>query len=299
MSTITNIAIAGASGSLGSVVLQGLVNTGAYKITVLRRQGSSATFPEGTKVVDVDFSSVESLKSALGGQDVVISALGTLAIDGQFALVDAVAAAGVKRFIPSEFGSNLDNPNTRRLPVFAQKIKVQDYIIEKSKSTPLTYTFVYNGAFLDWGLEHGFVLQTSNYKPTIIDGGDNVFSTTTLASVADAVVGILKNLEETKNRAVYIEDMKITQNKLLALAKEVAPSKPWETVPLKLDDLTAASDARLAKGLYDMETFAPYLFRAILDPAYGGNFEKVDNDLLGVKGATDADIIQILKKLIN
>jgi uncharacterized protein YbjT (DUF2867 family) len=299
MAAIKNVAIAGASGSLGSVIFTKLVDSGKFNIRVLKRSGSEASFPAGTDVVEVDFSSLESLTSALKGQDALISTLGNMGLEGQTLLVDAAIAAGVTRFLPSEFGSNLDNPKTRSLPVFGYKVKTQEYILEKVKTTHLTYTFVYNSAFLDWGLQHDFILKTSDYQPTIIDDGDAIFTATTIGSVGDAIVGILTHPEETKNRSVYIGDIEVSQNQLLALAKKIAPEKPWEPVYVKLDDLTAKSDERLAKGLYDMETFAPYLFRAVMDPAYGGRFVKTDNELLGVKGKTEEDIIEIMKSLIH
>lgn len=299
MAALKNIVIAGASGSLGSVVFKKFVESGNFNIRVLKRAGSASEFPAGTDVVEVDYSSLESLKSALQGQDAVISTLTTLAIDAQLTFIEAAIAAGVQRFIPSEFGSNLDVPSVRQLPVFAQKVKIQDVLIEKSKSTPLSYTFVYNVAFLDWGLQHNFILDHSQSKPIIIDGGDVEFSATTLSSVADALVGVAGHPDETKNRVVYIHDLITTQNKLLALAKQVAPERSWAPIPVALDDLTAKADERLAKGLYDMETFAPYLFRAIFDPKSGGKFEKTDNELLGVKGKTDQDIIEFLKPLLK
>ncbi|KAK7425153.1 hypothetical protein QQX98_000067 [Neonectria punicea] len=299
MSAIKNVVIAGASGALGSVVFKKFVESGKFNIRVLKRAGSASSFPEGTDVVEVDYSSLESLKSAIKGQDAVISTLTTLAIDSQLAFIDAAVAAGVQRFIPSEFGSNLDVPSVRSLPVFTQKVKIQDVLIEKSKSTPLSYSFIYNSAFLDWGLEHNFILDHSQSKPIIIDGGDVEFSTTTLSTVADALVGVVSHPEETKNRVVYIHDLITTQNKLLELAKKVAPERPWAPIPVALDDLTAKADERLAKGLYDMETFAPYLFRAIFDPKNGGKFEKTDNELLGLKGKTEDDIVELLKPLLK
>lgn len=298
MSSYKNIALAGASGSLGSVILERLRAHG-FNVKVLRRTGSSSTFPEGVNVVDVDYSSVEQLTAALKGQDALVSAVGSMQIAVQDVLVDAAVAARVKRFLPSDFGSNLANAKTRQLPVFTHKVKIQDYLVEKAKTSDLTYTFVCNNAFLDWGLEHGFLLKTSDYKPTIIDGGDIIFSATTLSSVGDAVAGIMNHPEETKNRFVHIEDIKISQNKLLELSKKVAPEKPWAPAYVKLDDLTANADARLAAGKIDMETFAPYLFRAVLDPTYEGNFHKTDNELLGIKGRTEADVVEILKRNIK
>lgn len=299
MSAIKNVAIAGASGSLGKVVLERIIASGKFNITVLRRQGSSAKFDSNVKVVDVDYNSASELTAALKGQDALVSTVGTPFLQGQTRLVDAAIAAGVKRFLPSEFGSNLDFPNTRSLPVFAHKVEVQDYLIEKSKTTDLTYSLVYNSAFLDWGLEHNFILAHAEGKPAIFDGGDIVFSSTTLKTVGDAVAGILAHPEETKNRAVYVEDTKLTQNKLLALAREAAPGKTWAPQQAKVDDIVAKADARLAQGLFDMETFVPYLFRAILDPAYGGDFQKTDNELLGLKGLTDAEVAEVVKKIVN
>ncbi|TPX18602.1 uncharacterized protein E0L32_002459 [Thyridium curvatum] len=299
MSAIKNVAIAGAAGSLGTVVLKHLIASNKFNITILRRVGSSSTYDSSLKVVDVDFASVPSLTDALKGQDAVISTFGTTGFSLQTTLIDAAAAAGVKRFIPSEFGSNLDNPKTRALPVFAEKVKTQEALKEKAKTTGLTYTVIYNSAFLDWGLKVGFTLRWSEYKPALYNGGDVTFSATTLDSVADAVVGVLSHPEETRNRAVYVEDVKITQSQLLDIAKKIAPGKPWEVQHVKTDDLVAQSNDNLAKGQIDAMTFVNYIFAAIFDPSYGGNFEKTDNELLGLKGKTLADVEEIAKKIIS
>lgn len=299
MSSIKNVSLAGASGSLGRFVLEKLQASGKFNIKILRRQGSSSTFPSGVDVVDVDYESLEAVTAALKGQDALVSTVGMPQITAQNTLIDASIAAGVKRFIPSDYGSDLDNPGVRKLPVYAQKVEVQDYLIGKTKTTDLSYTTVYNNAFLDWGLEHDFIFKTSDYRPLIIDGGDLTFSSTSLPSVADAVVGVLSHPEETKNRTVYIEDVKITQNKLLELAKKAAPEKPWEPQNVKLDDLTAKSDSRLAQGLFDTETFVPYLYRACLDPRSGANFEKTDNELLGVKGLTEDEVLGYVKQYVK
>lgn len=294
-----NVAITGASGSMGGPILKKLLKAGTFNVTVLRRAGSSSTFPADVKVVDADFDSVDSLAAALKGQEVLISALTSTALLSQKALVDACVAAGVNRFIPSEFGCDLFNPKPKTLPVFAHKIEVEEYIFEKAKTSGLTYTLVFNNCFLDWGLQYDFILRVSDYKPVIYDGGDTVFSATNLDTVADAVVGILNHPEETKNRPIYIKDVDTTQNKLLELAKKAAPGKTFDVIHAKLDDVTARSDARLAQGLHDMETMAPYIFHAIFDPSYGGVFEKTDNELLGLKGKTEEELFEVVKSFIK
>ncbi|KJZ69003.1 hypothetical protein HIM_11605 [Hirsutella minnesotensis 3608] len=297
--SIKNVTLAGATGSLGRIILDKLVLSNKFNIRVLRRQGSNFTSAAGTDVVDVDFNSVASLAAALGDQDAVISVLGSSAITMQKILIDASIAAGVKRFVPSEFGANIDDAKTRAIPWFAEKVKIQDYLLHKSTISPITYTFVYNGAFLDWGLEHDFILKISDYRPRIIDGGDSIFSTTSLPTIGDAVVGLLLHPEETRNRSVFIHDIKVSQNQLLALAKQTAPNKPWKPEHVKLDDITAVADVRLAQGLTDARSLYPYLYRAAMDPTYGNNFPRVDNELLGLKLKSEEDIVQILKRLIK
>ncbi|KAH7305513.1 hypothetical protein B0I35DRAFT_483867 [Stachybotrys elegans] len=294
-----NITLVGASGSLGSVILSKLLETGRFNVQVLRRPTSSAAFPAAVKVVDVLLSAVEDVKAALEGQDALISALGISQVQDQANLTDACIAAGVQRFIPAEFGADVENEKVQTLPVYAPIVKVRNHLIERSRDTSLTYTFVHNGGFLDWGLQHDFLLKVSDYQPMLIDGGSRLFSATTVSSIADAVVGILDHPQETKNRAVYIEDCKITQNTLYQLAKEVAPLKPWAPIHVKLDDLTADADRRVAEGTADRDVMVPYLYRALMDPECGGNFREVDNGLLGLKQFTEEDLRNIVREHVK
>ncbi|KAK4089131.1 hypothetical protein Purlil1_6564 [Purpureocillium lilacinum] len=299
MSAIKNVALIGAAGGLGPTVLNKVVASGVFTVTVLRREGSKSTYPAGITVVDVDFESPDALKAALAGQEAVISLVGVPGLAAQTQVIDAAIAAGVKRFIPSDFGSDLDNPLARKLPVFAHKVQVADYLAEKSRETALTYTLVSNAAFLDWGLERHFLLNTADYKPALYDGGNTIFSATTLDSVGDAVVSILKHPEETKNRRVYIENIKISQNRLLALAQQVAPGKPWLPQQVSIDAIVKEADEKLAKGDYAPENFIPYLFRALNDPAYGPSFQKTDNELLGIKSVDENYVIELFKRIIK
>lgn len=270
-------------------------------MTVLVRSTSKATFLSSVKTITVDYNDVASLTSALRGQDAVVSTVGTSGLQGQTLVIDAAVAAGVKRFLPSEFGSDLDNPKTKQLPVFGYKVNVQKYIEEKAAANlDFTYSLVRNGAFLDWGLQKNFLLDLKSGKPRIFDGGDRLFSVTTLASVGQAVVGVLKHPDETKNRVVYVQDMVTSQNKLLAIAKKLAPEKQWDPIPTSLTAIEKASNETLAKGEFTPAVLVEYLFVSIMGEGYGGIMEKTDNELLGIRGdKTDADIEAIMKPLLR
>lgn len=114
-------------------------------------------------------------------------------------------AAGVKRFLPSDFGCDLSNPKVAALPVYKLKVITHNKIKEAAANPDFTYTLVCNNAFLDWGLEKNILLNWKEDKSKLFDGGNNVFSTSTLDSVGQAVVGALTHPGETKNRFVYVK----------------------------------------------------------------------------------------------
>ncbi|KAL0933581.1 oxidoreductase [Colletotrichum truncatum] len=301
MSSIKNVALAGATGSLGSLVVKHVIASGLFNVTILKRAGSTTTYPDSAdvKFVEVDYDSQESLQAALTGQDAVISTLPDRAIESQIPLIDAAVTTGVKRFLPSMFGCDLTNPNARKIPVFVPKAKIEDYLKSKAKESGLTYTFIYTGAFLDWGIQKKFLVDLSSSTPRVIDGGDLTFSTTSLSTIADAIVGVLSHPAETENRALRVHDLVTTQNKILALAREAHPTKKWDPVSVSLDQLTAAAEANIAQGIFDHETVVAFLYRGLLDPAYETTFKTTDNKLLGIKSKGEDFIVKTVKDLLN
>ncbi|GIJ92658.1 hypothetical protein Asppvi_001936 [Aspergillus pseudoviridinutans] len=102
--SLENIAIVGASGNLGALVLPVLLKS-KLSLTAVIRETSSAKFPGSVKIVKSDFK-LGSLTEAFKGQDAVISMLPITALGDQGVVIEAAIAAGVKRFIPSEYGSD-------------------------------------------------------------------------------------------------------------------------------------------------------------------------------------------------
>jgi hypothetical protein len=103
----------------------------------------------------VDFESFDALKSAFDGQDAVVSVVATMAIASQRVAIDAAVAAGVKRFVPSEFGINTRKVQGTTIgKILAGKIAIVDYLNEKSKENPtFTWTGLSTGLFFDWVCE--------------------------------------------------------------------------------------------------------------------------------------------------
>ena len=283
-------------------MLNALVKSGKFNVTVVKRPSSSATYPDLVTVRSADLSSVGSVTAAFQGQDAVVSTVGTAGLAGQGILIEAAVAADVKRFLPSDFGGDIANPKTGVMPVFKFKTDTHKAVREAAAAKPdFTYTLVCNGAFLDWGLQHSILLNWKESKPKLFDGGKNIFSATTLESIGQAVVGVLSHPEETKNRFVYLKDVDISQNELLEIAKRVDPGKTWEE-PVLFDtvEMEKSSYESLAKGEFTMPVMMGFLCRAIFGPPeYGGQFTKTDNELLGIKGKTKADVEALFKSLID
>ncbi|EHY57806.1 oxidoreductase CipA-like protein [Exophiala dermatitidis NIH/UT8656] len=301
----TKVAIAGATGNLGLPILNKVLSAG-YPVTVLTRKGSSNTskLPQNSAITirEVDYSDVASLTSALQGINVVVSVLATAVVGGQTPLIEAAVAAGVSRFIPSEFGSNTVNPNAAQLPVFKGKVETLGVLKSKVQSNPgsFSYTQIINGPFFDWGLEHGFIINPAKHTADIYNGGDVYFSTTTLDTIGDAVVGVIRNLDKTANRPLYIQDARVTQNQLIQYAKE-KDGKEWSITHKDTNKVREESFNELKKGSDGNigAAMVGFILSAIFDPEYGSDFEgSLDNDLLGIKGYSDDEVRKLVERFL-
>ncbi|KAK7594833.1 hypothetical protein V3481_005832 [Fusarium oxysporum f. sp. vasinfectum] len=103
---IKNVMVLGGRGNLGPYLIRALIKAG-FNVSVLSRTSSNVTdsiFLDAT-IVKSDYT-FSSLVDVFTRQDAVISTLSTANIAEQKIVIHAVAAAKVKRFMPSEFGSD-------------------------------------------------------------------------------------------------------------------------------------------------------------------------------------------------
>ncbi|KAK6209349.1 hypothetical protein LQW54_006336 [Pestalotiopsis sp. IQ-011] len=296
--TIQKVALAGATGNLGPSILEQLLKAG-FAVTVLTRQGGSSKhqFPANVTVKEVDYDSLESLTEALRGQDAAVSTLASLALEKQILLVQAASKAGVQRFIPSEFGSNTVHPKTSQLPVFKDKVAVQDVLKKEAEAGRLTYSLIINGGFFDWGLRIGWIANAKDRSIVLHDGGDRRFSTTTLATVGQAVAGVLRHPEETKNRAIYVQSASPTLKQLVEIGERATGGK-WQRSQASVDEQLKEAWVSLTSDKPDPNVFVmKFLNASVWGEGYGNPWEKTDNELLGIKELSDSDIEALIKSL--
>jgi nucleoside-diphosphate-sugar epimerase len=147
------IALAGATGDLGHRIALALLDRGA-QVRALVRPGSAAkpaltTLRErGATIVEVNFSDAAALAQACAGAACVVSALSGLReviIDTQTQLLDAAVAAGVPRFIPSDYSIDFT-----RLPEGSNRnLDLRREFGRRLDQAPIQATSVLNGMFMD------------------------------------------------------------------------------------------------------------------------------------------------------
>ncbi|KAK5175103.1 uncharacterized protein LTR77_000240 [Saxophila tyrrhenica] len=299
MAPIHKVALAGASGSVAQALIPELLASG-FDLTALVRPNSTSTLPASIPSIPVDYTDTAALTTALTGFDALISTVGSPAIHLQTYLIDACIAAGVRRFIPSEFGCDTENPRARALPVYGPKVQVAEYLEERTKCTQTTYTYIFNNAFLDWGIERKLLIDLHAKKMQLFDGGDRPWTATPLDFVAKGVVGVLKREEETRNRAVRLHGAKVTQRQLLEVARRVVGSEGWTVEEKGSEEMEkeAYENLRTEPGNV-MGWVMGFLCRAIYGEGFGGDFEgENDNQLLGLKSLGEAEVEEVVRRCV-
>ncbi|KAK5130290.1 hypothetical protein LTR08_002250 [Meristemomyces frigidus] len=295
MSAIRTVAIAGASGNLGPTILKAVVDAG-FEATVFARANSTHQFPSGIMIVNVDYNSKDSITQALKGQDALISTIGNASPVLQANLIGAAISAGVKRYIPSEFGSDTTLLENSHLPVYGHKIAHLKDVKDKVNGTQTTYTFLINGPFLDWGLNVGFLANMKERKVDLWDGGDVPFSATPLPKIGDAVVAILRRPAETANKVLRIHGMVLTAQKIVQVAKRVLGPDGWKTSEPSTGDAEAKSWEVLKSDPGNVNGWVlGFLFRAIFAKEAKPEFLQVDNNLLGIEMTTEAEFETMIR----
>ena len=144
--------LAGATGDLGFRIAQALLKRGAVVRALVRPANTkpevAALREQGAEIVVVDFNSVTALTKACAGAACVVSALSGLRdviVDGQKRLLDAAVAAGVPRFIPSDYSidyTKLPNGSNRNLDLRRE-------FNQRLDQAPIQATSILNGMFMD------------------------------------------------------------------------------------------------------------------------------------------------------
>ncbi|KAL7941283.1 hypothetical protein V8C42DRAFT_181470 [Trichoderma barbatum] len=299
MAVIRNVAVAGASGNLGSPVLKALLEAD-FNVTVLTRSQRPGIYGNNVTVIEVDFDSVSSLTSALQGQDAVVSTVGRAGLEGQRIVIDAAIVAGVQRFIPSDFGVCTTSPKVSELPLYSTFASVRQYLADKAAAGAISYTVLACGSFLEYFLSAPSVIDFKSHSVALIDGGNNRVSSTTMANIGRAVAGIFKNLDKTENRVVYVSEAILTQIQMLDIAKEVKPEIEWTVSSIKSSHILKEGLDAAASGEDSWKVAEKILVgTAFGGEEYGTAYDNNDNALFGIETITQEKLRGLIAERLN
>lgn len=152
MNTPPRIVVAGATGRLGGRIVTALLKRGATVVALTRPTSAAeavrALRDRGVEIAVVDMGDVQSIAGACRGAACVVSAvlgLRDVMVDAQKKLVQGAMAAGVPRFMPSDYCldfTKLHDGENRNLDLHRE---FKTWLDEQ----PIASTSIFNGAFMD------------------------------------------------------------------------------------------------------------------------------------------------------
>lgn len=285
---ITKVALVGATGTLGSHILSGLLaqSNPHFSITLLTRVGSitPATHPELTSnpritIAAGSYTDHAFLVSTLTSQDALIITLGWMAQHQiEEGLIRAACEAQVPYILPCEFGSDSSHPplleaipvqhhksNMRKL---VEELGVQQCTDGGERTRTSSWIGIINNAWYDWSLAGGwFGIDIKARKATLF-GNDTVKAyLTTIGTSGLAAARVLSlpltldasasNVKEQRrtlpsfaNKMVYIRNFHLTQREIFDAVQRATHTTDadWAITRVPTATYIAEGHERLARG---------------------------------------------------
>jgi len=188
------IALAGATGRIGSVLAASLVSD-PVSVVALTRDPQTARLPDTTAAVAVDFDQPGSLEAALHGAQRLFIVHGTSPrqVRNEIALIDAAVKVGVAHVVKvSSMG-----PPTTLLP-FAWHMAIEAHLATQ----PLGYTVLRPSAFVDIMHRAGSQVAAGTWGGAAGEGLVTFIDTRDVAEVARAA--LLAALEPGTQRVHHL-----------------------------------------------------------------------------------------------
>jgi hypothetical protein len=296
----TTIAVAGATGNLGGRIVKALLEKGAHMRAIVRNDTTDNDKLEelrqkGVEIIKTDMTSTAQLASALKGVSIVISALQGLAdviIDTQSNLLEAAIAAGVPRFIPSDYSVDYT-----KLPEGENRnFDLRREFYNRIDKTPIEATSIFNGAFADILAYSAPFIDLKNKSIGYWDSPDWKVDVTTMDNTAAYIANVA--IDDSTPRKLYIAGFQISPKELQELAEEVFGTS------FNLKNLGSVAELaannkkeRAAHPEGEKELYASWQGSQYLQSMFSVHHEHLDNDRYPDVKWTDAETVMSAIKI--
>ena len=229
----TLILVAGSTGNLGGRIVKALRERGA-PVRALVRPGTdpkklAKLAQPGVEIATADPTDVAALTQACAGVTCVVSAvqgLREVIVDAQAALLKAAVAAGVPRFVPSDFASDYtktqegDNRNFDLRREFNQRL---------DRQAGIAGTSILNGAFAEVLTYNPQLLDQKQHQVGYVEDADWRVDYTTMDDTAAYTAAAA--LDAATPRYLRIASFQLSPRELAAAAGAAAGA-PYELADL-------------------------------------------------------------------
>ncbi|KAL1305792.1 hypothetical protein AAFC00_003956 [Neodothiora populina] len=244
MSATRNILIFGGTGVIGKFITDALITARSAfgdiaiftsQTTVESKKAQLEQWQSrGLKVIVGDLAKQEDVLKAYESFDTVVSAVGRNVIASQIDLIRwAEASSTIKRFFPSEYGTDIEydpikSPHEKPHQL---KLQVRAYIREHIKR--LEYTYLVTGPYADLFITKSKNAEYGSFDPgsktaTLLGTGDEKISLTTMEDVGKLLVAALKHPAPSKNKALKVNSFTTTGHEILHEFENQTGGAKWQ-----------------------------------------------------------------------
>lgn len=256
-----NILIIGATGNIGKPITEQVIAAKANfgRIAILTSQNTAtqksslieALKSQGVEIFVGDVASEHDVKKAYQGIDIVVSAVGRGAILTQIELIKwASETPAVKRFFPSEFGTDIEhNSRSPNEKPHQLKLKVRAY----AKTVPnLHFTYLVTGPYSDWYMTKNTQDDLSTFdvkgkRAVLLGDGNGKVAFTTMADVGRLLVAAVLHPSAEEHKILIVNSFTATPNEIVAEFEKQTGAK-WDVSYTSLEKLKEIEKAAWEAG---------------------------------------------------
>ncbi|MCE7070075.1 NmrA family NAD(P)-binding protein [Dyadobacter sp. CY327] len=275
------IILAGATGELGFLIAGFILKRGGVVKALVRQGSSNPRVSElrriGAEIIEVDFADVDELTRACAGGTCFVSALSGLRdviVDMQMRLLNAAVAAGIPRFIPSDFSidfTKLPDGSNRNLDLRREFGRMLN-------DAPIVATSILNGMFTDLLTGQAPVVLFKIKRVLYWGNADQPMDFTTMRDTADYTAAAA--LDPTTPRYLRIAGDVATIRDIQRAASEATGEKFGTLRPGGLDFLGTMIKITRTLSPQNDEVFPPWQGMQYLHNMLSGKpkMSPLDND---------------------
>ena len=295
------VLLAGGTGDLGGRILRHLLALGGTVRVLIRPETNTAQISQlraqGVEVIQTSYDDPGGLRRACTDVACVVSAINGLdsaIVGAQSRLLEAAAAVGVPRFIPSDF--SIDYRGIR--PRSNRNLQLRRDFAQRLDATEIRATSILNGAFTDMLSGQAPMILFSRHRVLFWSDPDQMLDFTTIDDTAAYTASAA--LDERAPRVLQIAGDQVTARTLASTMSDLSGKIFRLLYAGSVGSLTAMSRAVKALMPASDEPFPPWQGMQYFASMFSGDatLRYIDNDRYGIRTWTSArDVLEQYRRL--